>query len=54
MMTAWEPTVGSDLVFIIPFGIMNDSGNEMINEILERVLAISFSGIHKSNIICSA
>ncbi len=52
-------SLGSNLVFIIPFGIMqflteyHEGLWNYINEISERVLANSFSGIHKSKIICS-
>ncbi len=51
--------LGSYLVFIIPFGInyflteYHEWLWKYINEIWERVLANSFSGIHKSKIICS-
>jgi len=49
--------LGSNLVFIIPFGNTSflmeyhDWLWKCINEIQERVLANSFSGIHKSKII---
>ncbi len=52
-------SLGSNLVFIIPFGIMlflteyQEWLWNYINEIWERVLANSFSGIHKSKIVCS-
>ncbi len=53
-------SLGSNLVFIIPFGITlflteyHEWLWRYINEIWERVLAHSISGIHKSKIICSA
>ncbi len=49
-------SLGSSLVFIIPFGMTeyHDWLWNYMNEIWERVLANSFSGIHKSKIICSA
>ncbi len=53
-------SLGSNLVFIIPFGIMwflteyHEWLWNYINKIWERVLANSFSGTHKSKIICSA
>ncbi len=53
-------SLGSNLVFIIPFGIMlflteyHEWLWNYFNEIWERVLANSFSGIYKSKIICSA
>ncbi len=53
-------SLGSNLVFIIPFGITlflteyHEWLWKYINEIWERVLANSFSVIHKSKIICSA
>ncbi len=50
---------GSNLVFIFLFGILKFLTGyhawlwKYINEIWERVLANSFSGIHNSKIICS-
>ncbi len=52
-------SLGSNLVFIIPVGITlflteyHEWLWNYINEILERVLPNSFSGIHKSKISCS-
>ncbi len=52
-------SLGSNLVFIIPFGItyfLTENHEwlwKYVNEIWEQVLANSFSRKHKSNIICS-